>query len=220
MFVVGRAVGRVALPVYTRLRARATSLGPAYTQTIEVTTYLTALPLGFLAVAGPEALVVLFGHKWDLIDSTLRLLALHGWLRATETASTAVLVALGHAATTRRVQQWQLLLAATLLVPLVHWHGPLGAAAAISVAVTVGTAYSIWKSTRGAGAPLGAVLGRMVEGALVGCAGGEVGLVVPRTVDGVPGLVLGLVAAVATWAALFWLLRRHTVRLGLRLLRS
>jgi O-antigen/teichoic acid export membrane protein len=219
MFVVGLAVSRVALPVYTRLRARPSTIGPAFQQALEVTTWLTALPLGFLAIAGPQALRVLFGDKWSAIDDALRLLALHGWLRATETASSAALVALGHAATTRRVQQWQLLLAAALLVPLVTWHGPLGAALAIVLAVAVGTTYSLMQSTRRAGASRPAVLARLLEGAAAGVAGGEVGLMLLQHVGGVPGLGLAVAGAAATWLVCLSVLRQSTVRLALRVFR-
>ena len=218
MFVVGLAVSRVALPVYTRLRDRVGAIGPAFQQAIEVTTWLTALPLGYLAIAGPEALNALFGDKWDPIGQALRVLALHGWLRATETASTAALVAVGQAATTRRVQQFQLLLAVALLVPLTDWQGPLGAASAIVLAVVVGTSYSLWQSTHRTGASLRRILARVVEGGLAGVAGGEVGLALLREVGGLPGLGVSLLAATVTWFALFWLIRGATVRLGLRLL--
>lgn len=219
MYVVGIAVSRVALPVYGRLRSRPATIGPAFAQAIEVTTWLTALPLGFVAIAGPEALTVLFGDKWAAIDQAIRLLALHGWMRATETASTAVLVALGEAATTRRVQQWQLLLAAALLVPLVQWHGPLGAALAIVVAVTVGTTYSLTQSTRRTGASRAALVARLVEGAAAGVAGGEVGLALLRQVGGYGGLALALVGAILTWLACLVVLRRSTVQRALQVFR-
>jgi O-antigen/teichoic acid export membrane protein len=219
MYVVGIAVSRVALPVYGRLRTRPETVGPAFQQAIEVTTWLTALPLGFIAIAGPEALQVLFGSKWDALNQALRLLALHGWLRATETASTAVLVAVGRADTTRRVQQWQLLLAAALLVPLVEWQGPLGAALAIVGAVLVGTTYSLAHSTRRTGASRALLLARLIEGAAAGVAGGEVGLVVMRQLGGYSGLVMALLAAVLTWVLCLAVLRRPTVRLALQVFR-
>lgn len=220
MFVVGIAVSRVALPVYSRMRHQPETIGPAFLQAIEVTTWLTALPLGFLAVAGPEALEVLFGPKWSAIDQAIRVLALHGWLRATETASTAVLVAVGQTATTRRVQQWQLLLAAALLVPMVEWQGPLGAALAIVAAVTVGTTYSLVQSTRRTDTSRPALLLRLVEGGAAGVAGGGGGLLVMQHVSGFPGLVLGMALAVLIWTACLALLRRETVRLALRVFRK
>ena len=220
LYVVGMAVSRVALPVYGRLRSRPGSIGPAFAQAIEVTTWLTALPLGFIAVAGPDALQVLFGSKWQAIDQAIRLLALHGWMRATETASTAVLVAVGEAATTRRVQQWQLLLAAALLVPLVEWRGAFGAALAILLAVTFGTAYSLQQSTRRTGAARLTVARRLLEGAAAGTAGGVAGLVVLRQVGGYAGLAAGLGAAVAAWLVCLAVLRQPTLRLALQVLRK
>ncbi|MCU1603179.1 MAG: tuaB 1 [Frankiales bacterium] len=216
MYVVGIAVGRVALPVYGRLRDRPHLIGPSFQQAIEVTTWLTALPLGYVAVAGPEALRVLFGDKWSAIDDAIRLLALHGWLRATETASTTVLIAIGRARTTLVVQVGQFVLAAGLLVPLVYWHGPLGAAFAIVAAVTAGTTYSLLQSTRRTGASRPVLLARLVEGAAAGVAGGELGLLVLRGESSYAGLLLSLLVAVLTWGACLVVLRQPTVRLALQ----
>jgi O-antigen/teichoic acid export membrane protein len=218
MFVVGLAASRVAIPVYAKLRTRPALIAPAFLQTIEITTWLTALPLGFIAIAGPEALQTIFGHKWDAVSEALRVLALHGWLRGTETASTAVLVALGHAATTRRVQQFQFVLATALLFPLVDWKGPLGAALAIVIAVTAGTSYSLASSTGRTDAARLTLLRRMLEAAFGGFAGGMGGLFVLVEVGGLPGLLLGLLAAVSTWTIAFGVFRPATVSRGVRLL--
>jgi O-antigen/teichoic acid export membrane protein len=118
------------------------------------------------------------------------------------------------------VQQWQLALAAVLLVPLVHWRGPLGAALAIVIAVTVGTTYSLTKSTRRTGASRSLLLARLLEGAAAGVAGGEVGLMVLRNVPGGPGLALALGAAVLTWLVCLSVFRRPTIRLAVRMFRS
>jgi PST family polysaccharide transporter len=219
MFVVGLAVSRVALPVYARLRDRPQAIGPAFVSAVETTAWLTALPLGFLAVAGPEALGVVFGDKWQPIYDALRLLALHGFLRAVETASTAVLVAVGQAATTRRVQQWQFAVAAVLLVPLVHLEGPLGAALAITTAVTLGTTYSVWQSTRRTGASRRVLVLRMAEAAVGGLAGGAVALALLDGIGGAVGLAAALLAATGTWAAVFLLIRPASVKRAIRLLR-
>ena len=212
-YVVGLAVSRTALPVYAQIRARAASLAPAFLRAVEAVSWGTALPLGFLAVAGPAALEVLFGDKWHAIDQALRLLALNAWLRAVETASTSVLLAVEEAATTRRVQQLQLVLAAALLVPLVMWRGPFGAAVAVLLATTVGTTCSLAASTRQTATSRGVLLRRLAEAAFAGSAGGVVGWLVLHAVGGVPGLALGIVAALATWVAAFVVLRPDTVRL-------
>jgi O-antigen/teichoic acid export membrane protein len=220
LFVVALAVSRVALPVYARLHDRPEAVGPAFLKAVELTAWLTALPLGFLAVAGPEVLHVLFGTKWDLVADALRLLALHGWLRAVETASGSVLIAVGQPGLTRRVQQWQLVVAAALLVPLVHLGGTFGAAAAVTTAVALGTSYSLVQSTRRTGAGRGRLLLRMAEAAVGGCAGGAVGLLVLDRLTGLPALALALLAATAVWTGAFTLFRRPTVRRAVRLLRA
>jgi PST family polysaccharide transporter len=220
IFVVGFAMGRVALPIYTRLRASPDSIGPAFLWAVEGTVWLSALPLGFLAVAGPEALDVLFGDKWQPVSGTLRLLALYGLLRCVETGSTTVLIALGEAATTRRVQQWQLALGAVLLVPLVQLDGPFGAASAITIAVVVGTSYSLLRSTQRTHASRGRLLLRVVESVVGGALGGGAGLLVLRTVGNPVGLPLSLLAATLVWGLVFVVLRPRSAARVRGLLRA
>ena len=218
-FLIGLAVSRVALPIYGALRARAEPVRPAFMTAIEATASLAALPLGFLAVAGPEALAVIFGHKWDPVGPALRLLALHGWLRTVETTSGAVLIAVGEAAVVRRMQQWQLAGVLVLVVPLVALDGPLGAAAAVATAVGFGTTYSLRRASRHTGAATGAVAGRLAAAAAAGVAGGAAGLTALTVVAGATGLVLSLLAAIAAWIVVMAVLRPGTVAQGWHILR-
>ena len=210
-FLVGLAVGRVALPIYGALRARAESVRPAFLTALEVTSWLGALPLGFLAVAGPDALVVIFGHKWDPVAYALRLLAVHGWLRTVESTSGSVLIAVGEAAVMRRVQQFQLFAVLLLLWPLVDAKGPLGAAIAVTAAVVCGTTYSLRRAAQRTGAPLRPMVQRVLEAGVGGAAGGAVALAVLRVDSGALGLTLSLLAATGTWLVLLAVVRPRTV---------
>lgn len=213
-YLVGLAVGRVALPVYANLRARQASLLSAFQTTLETTAWLAALPLGFLAVAGPHALVVLFGHKWDPVGHALQLLALSGWLRTVETTSGSLLVAVGQQAVMRRVQQLQLVAVVVLLVPLVQLDGPRGAAIAVLVSVAGGTSYSLTRAAHATAAKLLVVGRRLVETALGGAAGGTIGVIVLNVRDDGLGLVLALAAATAVWFAVLAVLRPDTILQG------
>lgn len=219
-FLVGLATGRVALPVYAALHARAESVRATFLTALEATSWLGALPLGYLAIAGPEALVVLFGHKWDPVASTLRVLALNGFLRTVETTSGSVLISLGRADVMRRVQQWQLAAVLVLLAPLVLADGPLGAAVAVVVAVSLGTSYSFSRASQSTEAPVTTMLLRVAEAAAGGLAGGAVGLLLLDVVDGTTGLLVSLLAATGTWLLSLALLRPHTIRQGLRVMRK
>ena len=218
-FLVGLAVGRVALPVYSTLLARSESVRPTFLATMEVTGWLAALPLGFLAVAGPEALQVMFGHKWDPVGTALRVLALNGFLRTIETTSGSVLVSLGRAGIMRRVQQWQLAIVLALLGPLVYAKGPLGAAVAVTSAIAIGTTLSLRKAGLHTGAAPAALAFRAVEAAAGGLAGGAAGLFVLRLSEGAIGLGLALLAAGGGWVLMLMFLRPHTARRSIRLLR-
>lgn len=211
-FLVGLAVSRVSLPIYGALRAQAKPLRGAFMTALEVTAWLGALPLGFLAVAGPEALVTIFGHKWDPVGNALRLLALASWLRTVETTSATVLIASGEASTVRRVQQWQLAVVLVLLVPLVYADGATGAGLAVLVALVIGTAYSLLRALRHTTAQVRPAVLRLLEGLLGGAAAGTAGFVALRAGHGALSLPLSLLAAVLSWALVFALVRPQTVR--------
>jgi O-antigen/teichoic acid export membrane protein len=214
-FLVGLAVGRVALPIYATLKDRPEAVRPAFLTAFEATSWLAALPLGFLAIAGPEALVVIFGHKWDPVAWALRVLALNSWLRTIETTSAGVLIATGEAQVMRRVQQWQFAGVLVLLVPLVLADGPVGAAIAVTLAVTGGTSYSFYRAVQHTGADGRALVRRLSEAAAGGLAGGVAGLLVLQTSDGFGGLLVALLASLAVWGAAFALIRPAMVRAGL-----
>lgn len=218
-FLVGLAVGKVALPVYSRLLRSGERVGPAFLTALEATSWLAALPLGFLAVAGPEALVVLFGHKWDPVGDALRLLALHGWLRTVETTSGSALIAVGRAEVVRRMHQLQLAGVLLLLVPLVWWHDTLGAAIAVTSSVVVGTTYSLRRAAAATDTPTAALVRRAAEAAVGGLLGGAAGLLVLRLVGGGPGLALALLAAVLTGYAALAAARPATARFAVTALR-
>lgn len=218
-FLVGLAVGRVALPIYGALRARAEPIRPAFDTALEVTSWLAALPLGFLAVAGPQALVVLFGHKWDPVADALRLLALHGWLRTVESTSGAVLVSLDQAGVMRRVQQLQLVGVLILLIPLVELAGPFGAAVAVTSAVAFGTAYSLSRAAQHLDAPVSLMLRRLLEAGSGGALGGALGVAVLNVVDGIAGLALAFLTATAAWLVALGLTRPELLAQGWRALR-
>jgi O-antigen/teichoic acid export membrane protein len=218
-FLVGLAVGRVALPIYASLKDRPEAVRPAFLTAFEATSWLAALPLGFLAVAGPEALVVIFGHKWDPVAWALRILALNSWLRTIETTSAGVLIATGEAQVMRRVQQWQFAGVVTLLVPLVLADGPVGAAIAVTLAVIGGTSYSMYRSIRHTGAHGPDLVRRLLEAAIGGLSCGLVGFLVLRTSGGFLGLLTALLATVVVWSTAFALIRPATVRAGLAGLR-
>lgn len=219
-YVIGYAAGRVALPIYAMLLRRGQSLAPAFASVVETTAWLSALPLGFLALAGPSALHVLFGTAWDPVSGALRLLALAGWMRAFSTASTTALVALGDTRTVRRVQQWQLLLTALLLPGLVEVFGIVGAATAVSLAVLFGTSYSMRAALRRTGTSLSVLLARLVEAAGAGLVAGLAGWGVLVVVPGSAGLPLALAGTVLVWVALAAIVRPTTLRTGRQLLQG
>ena len=210
-YVIGYAAGRVALPLYALLLSRGQPLAQAFCSAIETTAWLTALPLGFLAVAGPEALRVVFGTTWDPVSGALRVLALAGWLRAVETASTTLLVATGDTRTARRVQQWQLAFAVILLPGLVELNGIIGAATAVAIAVFLGTSFSLRSSSRRSHASLPVLLLRMAESGVGGLLGGAAALGVLTGLTGGIGLPLAFLAAIVAWVVTLAVVRPSTL---------
>lgn len=219
LYVVGYAAGRVALPVYARLLRAGQSLAGAFATTIEATAWLAALPLGFLAVDGAVALEVLFGSSWRQVGPAMPLLAAQGFLRTVESGSQSALAAVLDTRTVRRVQQWQLGLSVVLLPGAVLAWGVVGAASAVTAAVLAGTTGSLRVSTRRTGTRRRVLAARLLEAVAGGLAGGAAGRAALHAVDGVPGVALALVVAVAAWAVVLTVLRPATVRLAVAALR-
>jgi lipopolysaccharide exporter len=199
-FLIGLAANRVVLPTYKRLQLAGQPLGTAYETAVRAAASISALPLGFLAVAGPDAVDALFGAKWHDVYATLRLLCVFAWVRTVAATSAPVLIALGRTPTQRRVQQLQLLAMLVLVVPATMLAGPLGTAAAVTIPMVVGAGLLVKLSARLTEAKLSAVAGRVGEGLLLGLLSGVAGWLGFQAAAGPLGLLSGLVGATTVWA--------------------
>jgi O-antigen/teichoic acid export membrane protein len=152
-FLIGVGSVRVLLPTYRRLLDEGRRLADALSTAFAVVAWAAALPLGFVAVAGPAAVGVALGDKWSAFDATLRVLALYGWIRTVAATAEPVLIASGHARDQRRVLQCQLVLMLVLVVPRLSLPAPSEPAVAVTTALALGTCLLFRLALRVAGVP-------------------------------------------------------------------
>lgn len=211
-YLIGNASTRVMLPVYAaKLRARE-ALTHEYVRAVASVALLAALPLGYLAVAGPTALSVLFGDKWSYVGVVLQILAAFAWLRTVAFAASPVFVAFHQADRQTSAQRWMLAFMIVLVIPLTAIFGTVGTAVAVTIPQLVVGGRLLYLSSALAQAPAYAVLARLVMACVLGGATGVVGLVVLVATGKSPaGLVLSLAVTVAAWAVIARVLH---VRLG------
>jgi O-antigen/teichoic acid export membrane protein len=80
--VIGHIVGRVMFPVYSMLQSDLQSVRRAYIQNIQRIA-IVALPVSVgIAVAAKPIVLVLFGEKWLLAVTPLRILAFYGLIKS------------------------------------------------------------------------------------------------------------------------------------------
>lgn len=209
-FLIGIGSVRVLLPFYRRLLAEGRRLDAAFRSAFAAVVWAAALPGGFLAVAGPAALGVVFGDKWSAFDSTLVALAGYGWLRTVAATAEPALVASGRAATQRRVLQYQLALMLVLVVPGAVLGGTLGAALAVTVALGAGTVVLLSAASEVSGVRRGSLARSAAEAAVAGTLAGLPALAVLHALPSVSGLAAALLVCCAAWALLL-LLREPTL---------
>ena len=171
-YLVSSAASRVMLPLYAERLRRKESLGGQHEITIAATALIAGLPLGYLAIAGPAALVVVFGHKWDYVAVTLQILSFCAWCRTLNMAISPALIASGHERYLARAQWLLTGLMVLLVVPLTFAFGTIGTAVAVTVPQLLVLLGMLGFSARITGAHSSRLASLVTVGAGVGALGG------------------------------------------------
>lgn len=174
-YLVGPAINRVMLPTYVSRLSQGLRVRSDFERSVFAVGTLVALPLGYLLVAGPDALVVLFGSKWDFVGPTLQLLTVFAWLRTLASSAVPILVAMHLAHRQRQAQTCALVGMLILVVPLTAWRGTLGTAIAVAI-------------------PQAAVGGWLLREAAGSCAARPRALLVSASIAAMSGGVAGVAA--------------------------
>jgi O-antigen/teichoic acid export membrane protein len=201
-YLVGNTATRVMLPLYTQRIREGKPLARDYEGAMGTVASVAGLPLGYLMIAGPTALAVLFGQKWAHVDVTLQILAVAAWLRAVSMATAPVLIAFHHVRQQAASQRWLLVLLIGLVIPMTAVLGTVGTAIAVTVPQLVVGLWLGRRSQQLAGASGRALLGRLAFGAFLGAASGAVGqLCLAVCGHSFLGLALSIGFTTAFWAA-------------------
>jgi O-antigen/teichoic acid export membrane protein len=201
-FLLSMTGTRTLLPLLARLRNAGDPLARTHVRSATAIASVAMLPLGFLALAGPSAVRVVFGHEWDAAGDVLRLLTLFSFLSVLGATSVPVLLVCHRAEVQRSIQLFQLLLLLALLYPATRWGGIDGTALAVAVPALIGTLFLVRAGARESGARTREILGRTGLAVAVGMLSGWVGNLLLLTGETWPALVLALATTTVTWAVL------------------
>jgi PST family polysaccharide transporter len=211
-FLVGMALNRVFLPTYARLLRAGQPLAGSYRAAVTAISCLAALPLGFLLLAGPPALEVIFGPKWTAAYGALRVLAFYAWMRTVAGASAPLFTALHRVRVLRRIQQWQLVGLLVLVYPLTWAWSTTGTAVAVTAPTVAGTLVVVRQSLRATAGSTAAASAGIALGAAAGVAGGWSALLLLGAHPSLPGLIAALLVDTLVWSAALLLLGGRDVR--------
>jgi lipopolysaccharide exporter len=126
--VIGHVVGRVMFPVYSILQGELQSVRRAYIQNLQRIA-IVALPVSIgIAVAAEPIVLTLFGEKWRLAVTPLRILAFYGLLKSFVAPSGELFKGIGKPHISPLFGMVHLALAVPILYVLIRGFGLDGAA--------------------------------------------------------------------------------------------
>lgn len=161
-------IGKVAFPVYSKLRDDAAALRTAFLATLRYLSLVT-LPAGFgLAVIGDVLVSLFYGERWASAGLALQILAVAGALRSLGSHAGDVYKATGRPAILTKLG----LLRAAVIVPATLWgarYGIVGVAVAQLVVTAASTLLNLYVAGRILSLPWTALL-REFRTAAIACA--------------------------------------------------
>jgi O-antigen/teichoic acid export membrane protein len=142
--LVSSALGRIALPLYSRLQDDPARMSAA--SGLVVWLVLTcATPIAmFILLGAPELVLVAYGAKWAPSVPILRILAAFAALRPLWDDATATQIAMGRAGHMARLVFVQAIVLILLAVPLTWLYGSVGTAFSVGLAFLISAAYQIY----------------------------------------------------------------------------
>ncbi|MDQ1630726.1 MAG: hypothetical protein QOC80_698 [Frankiaceae bacterium] len=215
-WLIGQSSNRVLGPIYARVKTDVAEMAGLFVTAFRTIAVVSALPLGYLVVAGPAMIDILFQGKWNAFGLTLRLLAVFAWVRTLSLVGNPILVLTGRVVLQRRIQAAQLLVMIPAVAVLTHLAGTQGAASGVLIAAVVGAGYMFGVLRPAIALRWFQVSGPLLLGALCGAAAGGVGRLTLSFADDRLLSVISLPAAVVGWLVAWALLDRSSLRFLVR----
>lgn len=135
--LVSGPIARVTIPTLSRLQDDLPRMRAAYLQVLQLIGFCTFPLMGFLVVAAPDVILLVFGAKWADAIPSFRILCIAGFFQGIYNATGQVFVAAGR---TDRMFRCGLLMTVALVIGFAvgSVFGPLGVAVAYAVVMTIG----------------------------------------------------------------------------------
>jgi O-antigen/teichoic acid export membrane protein len=211
-WLVGQTSNRVLGPIYARVKTAVAEMAGLFVTAFRTIAVVSALPLGFLVVAGPAMIDVLFQNKWHAFGLTLRLLAIFAWFRTLTLVGNPILVLTNRVVLQQRIQAVQLAVMLPTVALLTFIAGTQGAASGVLIAAVLGATYMLVVLRSAIDLRWPQVSTPLLLGTLCGAASGGAGRLVLFVVDNRLLSVVSLLAAVVAWLAAWALLDRSSLR--------
>lgn len=138
----------VFFPAYSRLQADPARARSLRGRVLRFTALLTLPFAAALIVAGPWATTVLFGPEWLSMGTLLQILAVQGAIQALGETARPILFAAGKPRAYAALKSLHVGVFVLLGVPLVYFHGAIGAALATTAASLLIAPLMLWYAYR------------------------------------------------------------------------
>lgn len=201
---LGYMINRVSLPVFARLQDDRPRLGRYFLKATAAVAFVSFPILTLVAVSAPDAVPLVFGHRWLPAVSAMQILALAGFLTTTQHLLRPVLYAVGKPGLALRLQG---ALSATTVVGFgigLAW-GIVGVATALAIVLLAFTPVLTYYAAREGQVSLWRYLRALAPALTSSAAVALAYLLVSRAASGLGGwgqLLIGSVVSLTAYVAL------------------
>jgi O-antigen/teichoic acid export membrane protein len=146
--------GGVSVPLYAKLQDELDRLRDSYCRILGYTALIAAGLLTGLVIVVPDAVHLVLPERYHLAIQTLQILGLYYMVRAVDTTTGQLYAAIGRPKLDMALNGVNLAALAAIIVPLVMWFGPAGAALAVLAARAVRLAVNVLVCRRAIACPV------------------------------------------------------------------
>lgn len=135
---VGRVLGKVLFPLYTKMHAEEDRLKSAFLKASQMV-FLIAVPASAgLFILAPEIVRVVYGARWLPMVPVLYVIVIYGFLKSIEATVLPLLLGTGKPYVQTSITVLQLAVMFSLIIPFTGKYGAVGAASAATLGVFSG----------------------------------------------------------------------------------
>ncbi len=204
-------LSKVAFPTYSRMQDDLEMVRGAFVETMRATMLLSTHISILLWFMVHEVVAYLVGEKWRAVVPLVRILVIAGWLRSFAALAGPLFQALKRPDLDLKMNLPRFIITATLIWPAIAWWGLEGVSWVVVMAIASCSLIWLYGVNKLIGLGLGEVVrvnrvAILSSAILIGCLAGGRHLLA----GGLWGDLASMVAGLAVWAALMWVLEKTT----------